>query len=396
VTAAESLDTPLEITGCRLWVVAVPLVEPFRISGGTLQARRSLIVELTGASGAVGYGESAPFEAPFYSGETLQSCTGCIVSHLFPRLAGRTFDSLEAAVTALERGVRGNRMARAGVETALWDLVSARSGVPLRLLLAAQLERLGVAEESRIPSTRVESGAALGIPPDGRIETLADRARDAVRRGHRRVKLKVMPGWDVEPARAVREAVGGDVPLWADANGAYELERDRAALEALDGERLAMIEQPLPPDDVVGTIQLSRELRTPICLDESLTDDGAARLFLACDGPVLWNLKVQRVGGLWECTRIYRRAMEAGVALWAGSMPETGVGLHAVLSLAAFPGFLYPSDAAPSASWYEPGADLVEWTMDAEAKMPVSDAAGLGELGVRDKLAGIGRVVGGS
>ena len=393
--AARALDAPLAIAGCRLFEVAVPLVEPFRISGGTLARRRSLIVELSGASGAVGYGESAPFEEPFYSEETLQSCTGCIAAHLFPRLAGRSFASLEAAVGALERGVRGNRMARAGVETALWDLLSAETGVPLRLLLGALMERLGVPEDFRVPSATVESGAALGIPSDGRVETLADRAREAVRRGHRRVKIKVMPGWDVVPVRAVRAAVGDGVPVWADANGAYARERDAAALEALDHERLAMLEQPLPPDDVIGTIRLGQELRTPLCLDESLTDDGAARLFLESDGPVLWNVKVQRVGGLWESVRIYRRAVEAGVALWAGSMPETGVGMHAVLSLAAFPGFLYPSDAAPSASWYEPGADLIEWTMDAEAKMPVSDVAGLAKLGVGDKLAGMGRVVGG-
>ena len=395
MTPAETLDAPLGIAGARLYEVAVPLVEPFRISGGTLRKRRSLIVELVGASGAVGYGESAPFEAPFYSEETLHSCTGCIAAHLLPRLAGRSFASLEAAVGELERGVRGNRMARAGVETALWDLVSAERGVPLRHLVAALLERLGVPAEFRAPAASVESGAALGIPADQRVETLAARARDAVRRGHRRVKIKVMPGWDVEPVRAVREAVGDGVPVWADANGAYSGERDAAPLAALDRAGLAMIEQPLAPDDVVGTIRLSQELTTPICLDESLSDDCAARLFLESDGPVLWNLKVQRVGGLWESAKIYRRAVEAGVALWAGSMPETGVGLHAVLSLAAFPGFLYPSDAAPSASWYSAGADLVEWTMDGEARIAVSDAAGLARLGVRDRLAAIGRVVDG-
>jgi len=389
----EPLDTPLEIARCRLHEAAVPLVEPFRISGGTLRTRKSLIVELTERSGAVGYGESAPFEEPFYSEETLQSCTACIVAHLLPRLAGRAFDSLEAAVGALESGVRGNRMARAGVETALWDLVSAQSGVPLRLLLGALLERLRVPEDFRSPSTQVESGAALGIPSDGRIDTLAARARDAVGRGHRRVKIKVMPGWDVEPVRAVRAALGPDVPLWADANGAYALGRDAAALSGLDRQGLAMIEQPLAPDDLAGTIRLSHELATPICLDESLTGDGAAELFLECDGPVLWNLKVQRVGGLWESARIYRRAMEAGVALWAGSMPETGVGLHAVLSLAAFPGFMYPSDAAPSATWYPPGADLIERTMDAEARMAVSDVPGLAQFRLAERLAKVGKVV---
>ncbi|HXY70575.1 MAG TPA: enolase C-terminal domain-like protein [Gemmatimonadales bacterium] len=390
--AAAALDAPLEIAGVRLFEVAVPLVEPFRISGGTLDVRRSLIVEVTSASGAVGYGESAPFEAPFYSEETLQTCAACIAAHLIPLLAARSFASLEAAAGALE-GVRGNRMARAGVETALWDLVSAQHGVPLRHLVGVLMERLGVLEEFRGPAAVVESGAALGIPADGQVATLAARARDAVGRGHRRVKIKVMPGWDVEPVRAVRAAVGPEIPIWADANGAYARDRDAAALAALDREHLAMLEQPLPPDDAVGTIRLSQELVTPVCLDESLTGEGAAQLFLECDGPVLWNVKVQRVGGLWESARIYRRAMDAGVALWAGSMPETGVGMHAVLSLAAFPGFIYPSDAAPSASWYEPGSDLIEWRMDGRALMAVSDTPGLANLGVRERLAQVGRVL---
>src|SRR5271157_1448299 len=121
------LDTPIEVAACRLYEVAVPLTEPYRMSGGTLRTRRSLIVEVTDKSGAVGYGESAPFERPFYSEETLYSAKACILQHLIPRLAGQAFPGLEAAVRALERGVRGNRMARAGVETALWDLVCAKA-----------------------------------------------------------------------------------------------------------------------------------------------------------------------------------------------------------------------------------------------------------------------------
>ena len=246
----DPLDTPIEIAGCTLYDVSVPLVEPYRISGGTLRTRRSLIVELADASGAAGYGESAPFERPFYSEETLTSCKACIIQHLFPRLAGQVFGSLEAAVQALERGVRGNRMARAGVETALWDLVSAKAGVPLRQLLGSLMWRLGVPEAQRATLSYVESGAALGIPADGRIETLAAQACDALGDGYRRVKLKVMPGWDVAPVQAVREAAhqaGHKVRVWADANGAYSREQAFAALQALDRERLVMIEQPLPP-----------------------------------------------------------------------------------------------------------------------------------------------------
>jgi len=392
------LETPLEIASCRLYDVSVPLVEPFAISGGTLRTRRSLIVELTDAGGLAGYGESAPFEEPFYSEETRYSCAGCILRTLFPRLAGQAFASLDAAVAAATRGVRGNRMARAGVETALWDLVSAKSGTPLRLLLREAMERHGVPEEFRATQSYVESGAALGIPADGKAETLARQAVEAIGRGYRRVKLKVRPGWDVAPVQAVRgaaHAAGLKVRVWADANGAYTPERDFEALQALDRERLVMIEQPLAPEDVRGVIGLTHALMTPICLDESLTDDHAAQLFLDGEGPRVWNLKVQRVGGLMECVRIYRRAVDAGVRLWAGSMPETGVGMHAVLCLASFNGFVYPSDAAPSERWYPEGADLVEWKMDAEGRMTASDTAGLWKVGVKERLEAVGKLVGG-
>ena len=389
------LDIPLEITACRLHEVAVPLMEPYRLSSGTLRTRRSLIVEITDQSGAVGYGESAPFERPFYSEETLYSAKACIIQHLIPRLTGRTFPGLETAARALERGVRGNRMARAGVETALWDLLCAKAGVSLRSLIGLAMQRVGVLEENATSQPFVEVGAALGIPEDGQPDTLADQACLAIHQGYQRVKIKVQPGWDVAAVQAVRHAaheMGEKVRIWVDANGAYSREDDFEALQALDREHLVMLEQPLPPDDVLGMIRLAHELMTPICLDESLTDDRAGQLFLESDGPRVWNVKVQRVGGLWESVKIYKRAVDGDVRLWAGSMPETGVGLHAVLCLAAFKGFVYPSDAEPSARWYTPGTDLVEWRMDS-GRIAVSDAPGLVTLGVREKLEKIGTVI---
>lgn len=390
------LDTPLEITSCRLFEVGVPLTEPFRISGGTMLVRRSLIVEVTDASGATGYGESAPFEQPFYSEETYYSAMACIIQHLLPRIVGQTFSGLEAAVGALGRGVRGNRMARAGVETALWDLVCAKAGVSLRSLIGAAMHRVGVLEDNATSLPYVEVGAALGIPEDRQPDTLAGQSCLAIQQGYKRVKIKVAPGWDVAAVQAVRRAahdMGRKVRVWADANGAYSRDLDFESLQALDREQLVMLEQPLPPDDVLGMIRLSRELMTPICLDESLTDDRTGRLFLEYDGPRVWNIKVQRVGGLWESVKLYKRALDGEVRLWAGSMPETGIGMHAVLCLASFKGFVYPSDAEPSARWYAPGTDLVEWRMD-DGKIAVSDAPGLATLGVKEKLEQVGKVLG--
>lgn len=390
------LDTPIEIAACRLYEVAVPLTEPYRMSGGTLRTRRSLIVEVADKSGAVGYGESAPFERPFYSEETLYSAKACILQHLIPRLAGQAFPGLEAAVRALERGVRGNRMARAGVETALWDLVCAKARVSLRTLIGAAMQRVGVLEDHATGNPYVEVGAALGIPEDGQPDTLADQACLAIHQGYKRVKIKVLPGWDVAAVQAVRRAaheMGSKVRIWADANGAYSREDDFEALQALDREHLVMLEQPLPPDDVLGMIRLAHELMTPICLDESLTDDRAGQLFLESDGPRVWNIKVQRVGGLWESVKLYKRALDGDVRLWAGSMPETGLGMHAVLCLASFNGFVYPSDVEPSARWYAPGTDLLEWRMD-DGRITVSDAPGLATLGVKERLEKVGKAVG--
>jgi O-succinylbenzoate synthase len=393
----DLLDTPIEITGARLFEVAVPLTEPFRIAGGAMRTRRSLIVELTDVSGAVGYGESAPFERPFYSDETLYSAKACHIQHLIPRIKGQTFGSLEVAVHSLEKGIRGNRMARAGIETALWDLLCAKANVSLRVLLAAAMQRLKVPDPMRASRPYVESGAVLGIPEDDDVEALADQAHLALEAGYKRIKVKVEPGFDVAPVKAVRDAaheIGRKVRIWADANGSYSREKDMEALQALDREGLVLLEQPLSPDDILGTIKLSHEIVTPVCVDESLVDDRAAQLFLESDGPKVWNLKVQRVGGLWESVKIYKRAVEAGIKLWAGTMPETGVGAHAIVCLGAFAGFVYPTDVAASKRWYEAGADLIEMQMDGQGRISVSDAPGLHRFKLKEKLEKVGRVVG--
>jgi O-succinylbenzoate synthase len=393
------LTLPLEIADVRLYEVALPLAQPFRLAGGVLKARRSLIVEVVDRSGARGFGESAPFERPFYSEETLYSAKACLIQHLIPRVKGQVFGSLEVAVHALNRGVRGNRFAKAGLETALWDLVCAKARVSLRQLLAAVMAQLGVPDAQRASRTHVESGAALGMPepddPDPHA-TLSAWTRAALDAGYRRVKIKVRPDWDVEAVRTVRETarvLGRKVRIWADANGSYVRERDLARLQALDKEQLVLLEQPLDPEDVLGTIKLAHEIVTPVCLDESLSSDRAAQLFLESDGPKIWNLKVQRVGGLWESVRIYKRAVEAGVKLWGGTMPETGVGTHAILCLGAFTGFTHPTDAAPSTRWYVAASDLIDWRMDVQGRISVSDAPGLAALGVGEKLEKVGKRV---
>jgi o-succinylbenzoate synthase len=363
----------MRLTSIDLLELALPLAEPFIISGGTMTVRRSLVVILHDDAGHVGYGESPPFELPFYSEETLGSAWLLLEQVLIPRLVGREVEGPEAVDALVRQGVRGNPFARAALETAAWDLEAHRRGTGIAALLA---ERLGVKPASRIPC-----GVAFGIPPGRSTATLTRWIEDALGHGYRRVKIKVAPGWDAEPVAAARHALeGAEVPLTVDANGGYEWPEHEAALRALDEAGLLYIEQPLAPDELLGHVRLSQTLRTPVCVDETLHGERAARELVALDGPRVWNVKVHRMGGLTEVCRVVRLAREHGVRLWAGTMPESGLGSQAALAAAALPGFAYPSDLEPSTRWFGPAADVIELRMAADGTMEVPAASIAGRL----------------
>src|SRR6059058_2613872 len=321
----------MRIARVDLYALELPLAEPFIISGGRIDARRSVVVVLHDGDGHVGYGESAPDELPFYSEETLGSARDLITSVLAPRIGGREFDSPEAVDAALRENVRGNPFARAGIETAAWDLEAHR-----------------------------------------RAETLTRRVYEALQHGYRRVKIKVAPGWDEIAVRAARVGMARtDVPLTVDANGAYRWPEHERNLRALDDAGLLYIEQPLAPDELVGHARLAQALRTPVCLDETLRDAAAARQIAALAGPKIWNIKVHRVGGLSEVCRVYRAAADYGAELWAGTMPESGIGSQAALAVAALPRCVYPSDLEPSTRWYGRGADVIKLSMSKDGRIAV-------------------------
>jgi len=354
----------MRIAQVELYDLELPFVEPFIISGGRIDARRSVVVVLRDDQGHVGYGEAAPDELPFYSEETLASARDLITRVLVPRVAGRDFDSPEAVDATLREHVRGNPFARAGVETAAWDLEAHRRGTGLARLVA---ERLGVAAEGGFTC-----GVAIGIPEDRRAETLTRRVYDALQHGYRRVKIKVAPGWDDGAVRAARAGMAGtDVPLTVDANGAYSWPEHERALRALDDAGLLYIEQPLAPEELVGHARLAQTLKTALCVDETLRDAGTARQLVALGGPMVWNIKVHRVGGLTEACRIYRAAAECGAKVWAGTMPESGIGSQAGIAMAALPACAFPSDLEPSARWFGRDVDVIKLTMSREGRMPV-------------------------
>jgi O-succinylbenzoate synthase len=348
----------------ELYVLTLPLVEPFIISGGTMTHRRSLVLLLRDEAGNLGFGESPPFELPFYSEETLAGARHLLEQVLIPRVFKAQPDSPQSADALLRNGIRGNRFARAAVDTAMWDLEAARQGTGLAQLLAARLQVEAASD--------LECGVALGIPADRSPETLRRWIDDALTRGYRRVKIKIAPGWDSVAVKAARDAMSGSgLPLTVDANGAYEWPQHESTLRDLDNYDLLYIEQPLPPDELVGHARLSRELRTPVCIDETLHDARAARQITELDGPRIWNIKVHRIGGLTELCRIYPLARSFGAELWAGTMPESGIGSQSAIAAAALPGFVYPSDLEPSTRWFGREADVIPLTMSADGRMPV-------------------------
>jgi len=354
----------MKISSAELYELTLPLKEPFAISGGVMRERRSLVVVLHDGEGHTGYGESPPFELPFYSGETLVSARDLLERVLLPRVVGQMFERPEDVDAVVVPGIRGNRFARAGLETAAWDLEADRRGVGVAALVA---ERVGVS-----PAPTIACGIALGIPEDRSPATLARSIEAALAEGYRRVKIKVAPGWDEIPVQAARGALAGTgIPLTVDANGSFEWPRHEPALRGLDDAGLLYIEQPLGPEELVGHATLARELRTPVCLDETLHDAGWARQVVELEGPRVWNLKVHRVGGLTEALRVYREAIAYGAALWAGTMPESGIGSQADLAVAALPGFVYPSDLEPSTRWYGRNVDVIKLVMGRDGRMAV-------------------------
>ncbi len=354
----------MRIERVELYELTLPLEQPFVISGGVMRERRSLVVALHDGDGHAGWGESPPFELPFYSEETLAGARDLLQRVLIPRVEGRAFRDPEAVDAELRAGVRGNNFARAGLETAAWDLEASRRNIGLAALLA---DRAGEPHAPVIPC-----GVALGIPEDRDVATLARWIEAALPQGYRRVKIKVAPGWDDAPVRAARGVLAGTgIPLTVDANGAYEWPAHEPNLRALDAHELLYIEQPLAPDELVGHARLVQALHTPICLDETLRDARAARQIAELDGPRIWNLKVHRVGGLTETLRIRAVAREFGAQLWAGTMPESGIGSQAALAAAALSGFVFPSDLEPSARWFGRNRDVIKLTMDPNGSMRV-------------------------
>jgi o-succinylbenzoate synthase len=289
-----------------------------------------------------------------------------IREHLLPRLTGEV---TAAKVGPLLAAVKGHPMAKAAVETAVLDAELRARGTSFGTYLGAVIDR-------------VPAGVSVGIHPS--IPALLDAVDGYLTEGYLRIKLKIEPGWDVEPVRAVRERFGNDVLLQVDANTAYRL-ADARHLAELDAFDLLLIEQPLPEDDVRGHAELAKVVRTPICLDESITSARAAADAIALGACAIVNVKAGRVGGYLEARRVHDVCAANGVPVWCGGMLETGLGRAANVALAALPGFVLPGDTSASGRYYR--QDLTEPFELQDGHLAVPTGPGLGRDPLPDALA---------
>lgn len=352
--------------------IQLPLKEPFRISSGTQTIRRILLLELEDADGASVWSECVAPEEPNYSSEAIDTAWVAIRDWVAPRVLGRTFDQPAQVFPALERHFRGHLMAKAAVEMGMWALDAERLGVPLAV-------RLGGLRMC------IEVGISLGIQTTP--AALVERAGQAADAGYRKIKIKIEPGADVEYIRAVREVLGPDAPLMADANNAYSLD-DSAALLQLDEFGLMMIEQPLAWDDLVRHAQLQRRLKTPICLDESITSVERVEDMLALGSGRIVNIKPGRVGGFGPSMAIHDLCARNQIPVWCGGMLESGVGRAYNVALASLPNFVLPGDISPGSRYWTEDVVTPEWVMNGDGLMPVPlQQPGIGVTVDRERIA---------
>ncbi|CAN5874845.1 o-succinylbenzoate synthase [soil metagenome] len=342
--------------------IGLPLREPFQISSGTSWERRIFLLELQ-QDGATAWSECVAMEQPNYSAETIDTAWLAIREWVVPRVLGRDFEEPQEVHPQLEQGFCGHPMAKAAVEMGCWDLAARLREQPLAKLLGGTRERIA-------------TGISLGIQRDP--EALIERARVAHAEGYRKIKIKIKPGADLEYIAAAREALGPEAHLMADANSAYTL-ADADHLARLDEYELMMIEQPLGRDDLVRHAALQKRLRTPLCLDESVTSVERAEDMIALGSGRIVNIKPGRVGGFASSIAIHDVCERHGIPVWCGGMLESGIGRGHNVALASLPNFRLPGDLSPSARYWERDVVTPEWTMDAEGMVAVPlDRPGIG------------------
>lgn len=341
--------------------VRLPLRVPFETSYGCLTEKAFDILMVTDELGNQGIGELVPFEQPDYLEETIETARIISEKYLIPLVINKEI-SHPIEVSNLFYEVKGNQMAKSSLETSIWDLYAKRNNQSLKNYF----------NETR---TQLLVGVSMGIQTN--LDKLLRQITSYVEQGYQRVKLKIRPGYDIEPIQVIRQKFP-DLPLMVDANSAYTIQ-ELQHLKKLDMYDLVMIEQPFAANDFLDHAQLQNELKTKVCLDENIRTLKDCELAFSLGSCQSINLKIPRVGGITEAMKIAKFCQEKGLLVWLGGMFESGVGRALNLQFASQKYFTFPGDISASDRYYY--EDILEQPIEMQqGKIYVPDELGIGVI----------------
>lgn len=342
-------------------------MSPFETSGWREEEKSCIIVEMK--SGRLsGFGECAVSAGPWYGPETVASAWHLMQDYIVPAVLGKEFSSPNGFVESLDF-VRGNNMAKAGFEMAFYDIAAKREDVSLNKFLGGT-------------KNKIESGVSVGIQANSR--ELVDAVSDYMEQGYRRIKIKIKPGKDIEQVSALKDHFP-EILLMADANGAYNTS-DLEPLFELDKFDLLMIEQPFAWDDLFEHANLQRALKTPICLDESISSPNELKTALALRSCRVLNVKPARVGGITATKTMHEICQQHRLPMWCGGLLETGIGRAHNVAIAGLPGFTLPNDISASNRYFKEDIVNPEFKLNRDSTITIPKGPGLGVEVAQDRL----------
>jgi O-succinylbenzoate synthase len=349
----------MRIERIELRHIKMVLVSPFVTSMGTEYDEEHIIVRVD-ADGVTGWGESVAEGTPFYSYETVTTAWHILKDFLIPAVLGKDISGIDEAIASYAK-VRGHMMAKAGLEAALWDALAKTKKMSLSKMLGGTRDKIDV-------------GVSIGIQSS--VPVLIKKVEGYLAEGYKRIKIKISPGLDLQFVEALRKEFP-NIGLQVDANSAYQLE-DIGIFKKMDNYNLILIEQPLGYEDIFDHSKLQRELKTPICLDESIHSLDDTRAAIELDSCRIINIKPGRVGGYTESKLIHDYCASMNIPVWHGGMLESGIGRAGNVALASLPNFTLPGDISASKRYYVEDIVEPEFVVNPDGTMDVPNKYGIG------------------
>jgi L-alanine-DL-glutamate epimerase-like enolase superfamily enzyme len=308
----------VRITGIEVWQHEMRLSEPYMIAYETIESTTNVFLEIKTNEKTVGIGCAAPDLQ--VTGELPDDVVGACEDVVAPLLKGTDPLRIALHITRLKAKLPSNPSALAMVDMALHDIMGKAAGLPVYKMLGGFRDRM-------------KTSVTIGILPTP--ETVA-RAREFIGRGFRALKIKggIDVEGDIERILKVREAVGEKIELRFDANQGYTVEDALRFVRGSRAARIELIEQPTPKGEPLELGRVTKGVSIPVMADESIMSLLDAFRLAKRDLVDMVNIKLMKVGGIFEALQINSVARAANLEVMVGCMDESALGISAGLHFA--------------------------------------------------------------